>query len=60
MFYLHLLIELIGSKKYWRVDKFDGRFKRGNLSNIAFLWNSYSDENSNERRKIECSQNVEN
>ena len=37
MFYLHLLIELIGSKKYWRVDKFDGRFKRGNLSNIAFL-----------------------
>ena len=37
MFYLHLRIGLISSKKYWRVGrKLRVRFKRGNSSKILF------------------------
>ena len=52
MFYFHMLIGLISSKKYWiEAQKKDARFKRGNLSKILFLSNRY--ENPNERRNIE-------
>ena len=62
-FYLHLLIGLISSMKYWRVAKKLVPIFRGNPKSyfqvkFLFLWNLY--KNTEERRKIELSKNVKN
>ena len=54
MFYLHLPIGLISSKKYWRVGrKLSVRFKRGNSSKILFShFHKTFIKNLHEKRKI--------
>ena len=57
-FYLHLLTELVSSKKYWRVASSSVSVLKEEIQVIFFLWNPY--KNLNVMRKIEFSKNVKN